>query len=194
VGAIADPFHCNSIDIRNGKILLSMRHTDSVYVLDEYSGQVLSKIGGNIWNGVSLRNQVAPATQDVTSGQHNAQWVTDNQISVFDDETLEALPARGLLISLNTKVKSFRILRKFEDPSGANSYCTGSFGKTQTSPTYWIADWGCSPSGLTVFSDYGTPIVSIRISDSVANQSILAATLPFLKYQLGYRARIVNNP
>jgi len=190
VGKIADPFHCNSVDISDGKILISMRHTDSVYIVDQHSGSVISKVGGNDWKGISLHNESINQSNDITSGQHDAKWVNENEISIFDDQTLNSYPARGLLVSLNWNAHGFRILRKFSDPFGSNSYCTGSFSNSPTVPTFWVADWGCSKSGLTVFTNFGTPIVSIGISDISSNQVFLTAPFAAVKYQLGYKARI----
>ncbi len=188
LGNVADPFHCNSVNFRNGKVLISMRHTDSVYMVDATSSLVLGKLGGNYWRGVSFQND--QLSGDLTSGQHDAEWVSDSDISVYDNETLSSNPARGLLLRINFGSHKYRVIREFDDPSGQNSFCTGSFTSTQTVPLYWVAQWGCSTSGLTVFSNYATPIVSLKLSDSTANQQFLAATFEPIRYQLGYRARI----
>ena len=111
VGAIADPFHCNSVE--DGRVLVSMKHTDSVYVIDQQTGAVICKIGGSYGKGVSLHDQLWMNYRDVMSGQHDLRWVNGNEIFVFDDKTLNEAPAQGLLIIMDWSTSGLRIAMQF---------------------------------------------------------------------------------
>lgn len=82
-----DVFHCNSVEVftvqGKQKILISMRNTDSLYLVDAATGTVDWKLGGNDWTGTSLLvtnpgalgiNSENMQAGDVLSGQHDARY------------------------------------------------------------------------------------------------------------------------
>jgi hypothetical protein len=159
----ADPFHCNSIDFNrtSSKLLVSMRHTNSIYALNLEEKTVEWKIGGNYLHGVSLSRNLTEDEIEI-AGQHDARWISPNSISLFDNGSNAGRPARGLIISI--KDRHYRTLGIFQDPTFSKSQCTGSFRRFNLSGTaYFVAGWGCSKNGATVFTSRGKPIVSIMI-------------------------------
>lgn len=187
-GIYADPFHCNSIDVSadSKKFLVSMRHTDSVYEVDVKTGSVNWKLGGNLLKGKSLLiNGKNPST--VLGGQHDARYAASGAISVFDNGTNQGRAARGLVVLPNQKNKSAKIISEMKDPLGENSRCTGSF-RSVAKASYWVATWGCSSNGATVFDSKGKPIVSAYFARSEANRPFIGTPISFIATGFGYRA------
>jgi len=98
---VADPFHCNSIDVApNGDLLLSARHMDSIFLVSRSTGAVEWKMGGSTYtkDGAAY---LAVDGDPLTSfyRQHDARFLPGNQISLFDDHTNMPGPARALIYS-----------------------------------------------------------------------------------------------
>jgi hypothetical protein len=107
-GAVIDPFHCNSIDVdpKNGNLLVSSRHLDSVFYIARSTGQILWKMGGSPY---TRDNAPYVSVASPFHRQHDARlqpgWSTCSggagQISMFDNETQEPGPARGVVYDVN---------------------------------------------------------------------------------------------
>jgi hypothetical protein len=104
-GTAYDVYHCNSIDVdpSNGNLLVSAREMDSVFYVEWPGGKVLWKMGGP---DASLDNAAYVSVPDAFHQQHDARllpgWSAScnggtGQVSVFDDESYENGPARGVL-------------------------------------------------------------------------------------------------
>jgi hypothetical protein len=104
-GTAYDVYHCNSIDVdpSNGNLLVSAREMDSVFYVEWPSGTVLWKMGGR---RASLDKATYVSVPDAFHQQHDARlqpgWSADcnggsGQVSLFDDESYENVPARGVL-------------------------------------------------------------------------------------------------
>jgi Arylsulfotransferase (ASST) len=104
-GVAYDVFHCNSIDVdpSNGNLLVSAREMDSIFYVDRPTGKVLWKMGGAT---ASLDDAAYVSVPDPFFRQHDARlqpgWSPScnggsGQISLFDDETQVAGPARGVV-------------------------------------------------------------------------------------------------
>lgn len=191
---VADPLHCNSIDVdESGKrILVSMRHTDSIYMIDKGSGRVLWKIGGNRWPGTSLSVTDLPKSQrtDPLAGQHDARIQGTDSISVFDNSTGLSRPARGIVFDIDRKRSTASARQVMSSPFRESSNCTGSF-RQFASGRFWVAGWGCADTAATVFDAAGKPLVSIRPALTVQTQAYFdtwpRALRDILKRQVSYR-------
>ena len=200
-GLYSDPFHCNSLDFiasssRNGagQIMLSMRHTDSLYGINWPSGEIAWKLGGKP-SPARLSNCTGHTRKEslLLGGQHDARYVTALKgltpretfdISVFDNGNNTKRGARGLLLQVVPSSNCYKIKTLFRDPTNAKSLCTGSFRVLDRG--YALAGWGCSTSGLTLFDRNGNPIVSSSI-DSNKSSWALVSPLPALRTQVSYR-------
>lgn len=198
-GEYSDVFHCNSIETLTidgkSKFLVSMRNTDSIYLVDATNGDVEWKLGGKNWDGVSLA-LTNPGTLGITpeanpeqimSGQHDARYWGNGLFSVFDNGSATGRPARGLVFRVNAASHQATITQVFTDPEGRPSGCTGSFRQLDAGK-YWVAGWGCSASGVTVFDAYTTPIVSSRL-DQESSEVIRTTSdqVGPLRWSLSYR-------
>jgi hypothetical protein len=104
-GTAYDVYHCNSLDVdpSNGNLLVSAREMDSVFYVEWPSGTVLWKMGGQKAN---LDKATYVSVPDAFHQQHDARlqpgWSSTcnggtGQVSVFDDESYEEGPSRGVL-------------------------------------------------------------------------------------------------
>ncbi len=154
-----DAFHCNSIDIKQNKILVSARHTNSLYEIDALTGRVNWKFGGAFWPGKSLEAKNSNFIFREISGQHDAQYLGRNQVLFFDNATNMNASSRGVLFSIMGK--RYTNPKTFVNPDGLESGCTGSF-RAIDGGRYFVAGWGCSESIATVFGPSGMAIASLR--------------------------------
>lgn len=197
----SDPFHCNSVEPRldSDEFIVSARNTDAVFAVDMASGQVSWKLGGVYWPGVSLtiENEIN-AGYGVTStqqgqlfgGQHDARLWNDGTLSVFDNRSGTGQPARGMVFEFVDE-STVRVVQVMDDPGRNLSMCTGSLRKFEGTG-FWVAGWGCSYSGLTVFDEFSRPVVELFRNVTAARESGVLATdvPPEIAGALGYRAVI----
>jgi Arylsulfotransferase (ASST) len=103
-GAEVDVFHCNSIDVdpTTKYLLISARNMSSVFLVDRTTKSVVWKMGGS----PSSKDDATYVTvADPFALQHDARFLPtwsscsggSGQISVFDDESIGPMPARGIV-------------------------------------------------------------------------------------------------
>jgi hypothetical protein len=107
-GVVADVFHCNSVDVdpANGNLLISARHTDSVFYVDRVTGNILWKMGGAAY---TKDDAAYVSVKDPFYRQHDGRLQTwkstcsggSGQVSVFDDETERPDPARAVVYDVS---------------------------------------------------------------------------------------------
>lgn len=88
---------------------------------------------------------------------------------------------------MNPTERTATVNQVFADPDGKPSGCTGSFTPLEQGK-YWVAGWGCSSSGITIFDAQTSPIVSTQLNQSA--ESTLTLTDPNfekLRWALSYR-------
>ncbi len=124
-----DVFHCNSIDVnRNGNILVSLRHANAVYEIRRSDGKLLWKMGGTPTNKDGAT--IISITNDSYGGiseQHDARYLPNGDISVFDDQTTPLLPARAVEFAINFTAHTAQPVFSSVSPVSAASCCLGSF-------------------------------------------------------------------
>jgi arylsulfotransferase ASST len=205
-GTVYDVFHCNSIDVdpSNGNLLVSARQMDSIFYVDRPTGRVLWKMGG------------APQTMDdatyVTATdpffeQHDARLLPGwsptcrggaGQVSLFDDESQELGPARGVVYDV--------VVGAGDGGTGAESGC-GDGRAAGAATVAWqykgsatssaagsfrilpdgsrVIGWGFG-NGLEVFTEIdvaGTELLHFEFTDG--NSSYRAIKVPLSALDLG---------
>ncbi|KAL0070516.1 hypothetical protein AAF712_002349 [Marasmius tenuissimus] len=105
-----DYFHINSVDKDgSGNYLVSSRHCHAVYYVDGKSGDILWRLGGK-------NSSFNMGDGTLFSWQHEARWVGDNQISLFDNAAADwetsGPTARGLLLNVDTSAKNVTLARQ----------------------------------------------------------------------------------
>jgi Arylsulfotransferase (ASST) len=140
-----DFFHLNSIDqLADGRTLISARNTSALYELSTATGQVLTHIGGKS----SSVHLVAGAA---TAYQHDAQVLSDGDISVFDNGGVPKVhsQSRGLVLAVDAQTRTDTVVAEY-DHSGP-SLLAGSQGNVQPLENGNVfIGWGAEP----YFSEY----------------------------------------
>ncbi len=101
--SIVDVYHCNAIDVdSSGNLLLSARHTNAIFYIDRASGDVVWKLGGSEYSadGADLV-RVVDDPETSFSMQHDARFLPNGDISLFDDHGAGTGVARGVEYALD---------------------------------------------------------------------------------------------
>jgi hypothetical protein len=156
-GGYFDYFHVNSLETdRHGNLLISARNTWALYQIDARSGAVTWRLGGK-----KSTFALGPGVQ--FAYQHNALWLPNGDISLFDDEGGPPVkpPSRGEVIALDQKAKTATLAGQFVH--GPKPLLTNSQGNLQALPGGgWMVGWGGLPN-LTEFNAGGQVLYDAQL-------------------------------
>ena len=142
--SVADVFHCNSADIdTNGDLLVSARHLNAVFKVNRATGTIIWKVGGtasNHDNAKILTVQNDP--ESPFSGQHDARFRPNGNISIYDNHTNGTGPATAR----STRLTSTREPRRW----CGNTLRPTGFPRTRPGAS------DAPPTGATTSSDGGS--------------------------------------
>ena len=131
----ADIYHCNSVEIQpsTGDVMVSSRNTSAVYLIDKLTGHVIWKMGGTTANQdnakiLSVKND--PETG--FSGQHDARFQMNGDVSLYDDHTGASGAARGVEYAINPGAATATLAWEYRAPDGGNAPATGGFRRYST--------------------------------------------------------------
>ncbi len=148
---VVDVYHCNSIDIdKDGNLLVSARHMDSIFLVSKVTGAVLWKMGGAAYSKDGAP-YIAVHNDPLTSfyRQHDARLLANGQVSMFDDQTDRPSTARGVIYSYDVDAGSATMVWQYKGSGTALSM--GSF-RVQADGSRLIG-WGVGAKTLSVFSE-----------------------------------------
>jgi hypothetical protein len=152
-----DYFHINSLALdSHGNVLISARNTWGVYDIDGRSGAVMWRLGGK-----KSTFALGPGVQ--FAYQHNATWLSNGNLSVFDDEGAPpvAPPSRAEFVKLDTKAKTATLAGQLVRTIGPLT--TGSQGDAQALPDGGtMVGWGGLPN-LTEFDEHGNIVYDAQL-------------------------------
>jgi hypothetical protein len=153
---VFDYFHINSLTTdRHGNVLISARNTWALYDIAPHTGGLLWRLGGRA-STFTLGAGVQFAYQ------HNALWMANGDISLFDDEGLPPVkpPSRAEVIRLDAKAKTATLVAQLvRTPPLA----TGSQGNAQSLPGGgWMVGWGGLPN-FTEFNAQGKIVYDAQL-------------------------------
>ncbi|WP_394840744.1 arylsulfotransferase family protein [Pendulispora brunnea] len=118
-----DYFHLNAVSPdEDGNLLISARHTSTVYKLDRHSGKVLLRLGGK-------RSDVSLDEDTVFAYQHNPIAAGFRTIRIFDNESngTPVLPASRILwIRHDRAAHTATLLRALEHPEKLSAASQGN--------------------------------------------------------------------
>jgi hypothetical protein len=118
-----DYLHLNSIAVdHDGDLLLSARHTDTVYKVDRESGDIVWRLGGE-------RSDFELPDEAVFRQQHDARRLADGSLSLLDNATNDpeaSLPPRGLVFRLEVETGTAELLRELAPPVSINASSQGN--------------------------------------------------------------------
>jgi hypothetical protein len=133
-----DYLHPNSIQqLPDGNLLVSARHTWTLYKLDRHTGDVVWRLGGK-----RSDFQVDPSAR--FSWQHDAEQRTDRMLTVFDNGTNGPIQterdSRGLVLELDESRRTVRLREAYVSPQ---RLLAGAMGSVQILPSgRVVVGWG----------------------------------------------------
>jgi hypothetical protein len=140
---LGDPYdylHANSIAVtQDGNLLVSARHTWTLYKIDRRTGEVIWRLGGKrgdyrLTNGAEF------------AWQHNATQLADNELTLFDDgsdgSTNTEKQSRGIRLMFDEIRRTARLGRAYTHPK----VLTTAMGSMQVLPDgHVVVGWGTEP-------------------------------------------------
>lgn len=139
--------HTNSIDVRNGQVLISNRNMNDVTLIDWATGDVIWRLGG-----VSSSFTFVNDTLQFDS-QHDARFLDNDRISIFDNgSTRNVEIARGVIYRLDTA--AWTATQVWDHSQAIDSKALGSMRFRDDSVR--IINWGNvdnAPAGIVDFVD-----------------------------------------
>jgi hypothetical protein len=151
-----DYFHINSLTTdSHGNFLISARNTSALYQLNPRNGAVVWRLGGK-----KSTFALAPGVQ--FAYQHNALWLPNGEISLYDDEGAPPVkpPSRGEVIKLDLTAKTATLAAQFVRTPALLSFCCGSAQRLPAGN--WMLGWGGLPN-LTEFNAQGQMIFDAQL-------------------------------
>jgi hypothetical protein len=134
-----DVSHWNSVEYDGPYMYLSFRHLDAVYKVDRRTGQVVWKLGGT--QTPQSLEVVGDARGDYPfGGQHDARVLPDGTITIFDNSTGLADPARVVRYRIDEQARTATLVEEILDPTIPFSLCCGSARKLASGD--WLVSWG----------------------------------------------------
>ena len=166
-GVVWDPYHVNSADVSSDgmQLLVSARHTSTVYDINLRTGQTLWEFGGK-QNTIHVTPGLATGPDaSLFQDQHNARFVPGG-ISVFDNggvipgpDSGPFSPSRGMVFNINPRTLTATLQAPLF--SHASALFSNSQGNVQTLPngnTFigWGADTQSDGSPTSYFSEFNS--------------------------------------
>jgi hypothetical protein len=156
-GDVYDYFHLNSLAADGqGNLLVSARNTWALYLVNHETGAVTWHLGGKR-NTFSLGGGVAFAYQ------HDASWLPNGDISLFDNEGVPAVkpPSRGEVIHIDAVARTATLVGQYSRAGGPLT--SASQGNVQALPGGGaFLGWGGLPN-LTEFNAQGEIIYDAQL-------------------------------
>ena len=125
-------------------MILSFRHLDAVYKIDRRTGRIVWKLGGT---RTPKRLDVVgdPHGNFPLGAQHDARFLSDGTISVYDNRSALPQPARVVRYRINERAGRARLVQAFSERRTPISVCCGSARRSGAAG--WSAGAGMSLIG-----------------------------------------------
>jgi Arylsulfotransferase (ASST) len=155
-----DYLHPNSVAVAaDGDVLLSGRHTWTVYKIDRTSGVLDWHLGGKDDN-------FTIAKRAESAWQHDARPNPDGTLTIFDNGSANQTvthKTRGLVLRLDEQAMTATLVHQYPAPGKVESTSQGSF-RLQPNGDYF-AGWGDQPE-FTEFASDGTIVYDAKLPSS----------------------------
>lgn len=174
-----DYFHLNSVAVdRDGHLLVSARHTSTVYKVDRRTGAVIWRLGGK-------RSDFTFGRKASFSFQHDVRRRADGTITLFDNAA--ALPgpdvsSRAIRLELDMKRRRASLVREYVPPDPRNGWAMGNVQQLADGGVF--VGWGTDPS----FSEFA-PDGRLRYDARFADGSVT-----YRAFRWSWEARPTGRP
>ena len=160
---VFDIVHVNGIEPDGDSLLLSFRHTDSIYKISRATGDVEWKLGGT-HTPQSLTVAGEPEDSLVFSGQHDPRLMPDGTLTVHDNRSRTSLGPRAVRFRIDEAARTATQVEQMDDPAAPLSPCCGSGRKLPGGD--WVMDWGYSPL-ITELTPSGRRVFALHLGDGL---------------------------
>ena len=154
-----DYFHLNSVALdTDGDLLVSARHTSTVYKVDRKTGEVIWRLGGT-----KSDFKVDPAAS--FAYQHDGRRHPDGTITMFDNNA--AAPgstngSRGIRLALDMKKMRATLVKEWKAPDGRTGWAMGNVQQLPDGGAF--VGWGTAGS-FSEFDKNGNLRFDARFGD-----------------------------
>jgi Arylsulfotransferase (ASST) len=167
-----DWFHINAVHLdTEGNLLISSRHTWTVYKVNRRTGQIIWELGGK-QSSFTLRaapGQVLDSAGEIFAWQHDPEGLGHGVYTVFDDESngpVTLLPySRADTIQLNLRTHVATLVKSVDQPEGLVAAATGNAQTTRNGDLF--VSWGNQPY-VSEFSPSGKLLFNAELPSGVA--------------------------
>jgi hypothetical protein len=183
--SIVDVYHCNAIDVDpSGNLLLSARHTDAIFYIDRTTGDILWKLGGSdhSHDGADCL-QIVDDPETSFSLQHDARFLPNGDISLFDDHGGGSGVARGVEYALDHDANVATMVWQFLGI--AASQAEGSCRRYADGET--VIGWGANKTDSRVVTEVnaaGDGVLDIAFTPNTASYRAIKVPLSQLDVNL----------
>src|SRR5262249_33939555 len=119
-GSIVDPYHLNAVEPDGNAYLLSFRHLDAVYKVNQADGSVAWKLGA-VQRAESLLVVGDPlgVPGDLFRGQHDVRVLPDGSVTVYDNGYHQGStrPPRAVRYAIDPSEQTATLLEQINNPS-----------------------------------------------------------------------------
>jgi len=161
-GDVADYFHLNSVGVdTDGHLLVSARHTWTVYKLHRQTGAVLWRLGGKRSNFT-----VVPGAE--FSFQHDVRRHADGTLTIFDNNAAaptSTTHARPIRLALDMGAMSATLVGEYQPESPRIAWAMGNLEQLPDGGAF--VGWGTA-GAFTEFAPDGT----VRFDATLADGSV----------------------
>ncbi len=184
--AVVDPFRCVSVDVdSNGDLLVAARNMDSIFLVSRATGAVLWKMGGSTYTKDGAPYIAVDESDDGFYRQHDARFLPDGEISMFDDETGKT-PGQPRAVIYKYDVAAGTATRAWQcqAPVATKANSEGSFRILADGSR--VIGWGLGGTTDLVFSEVdvnGNDLLDFAFLDQ--NASYRAVKIPTTAFDIG---------
>ncbi len=175
-----DAFHCNSMEEEpgTGNLLISARNLSALLLVERSTGRILWKMGGTpSASGARSIQVIDPA--GAFSAQHDARFLPNGNISIFDNSTLQVnKAARGVSYAMDYAAGTATRNWSYSAPEGSYAPYTGSFRRFDAS-SYVIGWGGMSPFGFSEVSAAGQLQLRVKMPQTVTYRVVKVPAATF---------------
>jgi hypothetical protein len=185
-----DISHLNSIEPVGDRVLVSLRHTDALYMIDKATGKLAWKLGGTTTRK-SLKIVGDPYASRDFGGQHDARAFDGGRtITVHDNGTLRDRPPRALAFRIDEAKRTATLVESIAYPPAKKSASSGSARRLPDG--HWVVSWGNQPY-VGELTASGTPVLTIHFGGgffSYRAEPVLAGRLSRTALRRGMDAMV----
>lgn len=169
---IWDWFHINAVHLdTDGNLLISSRHTWTVYKVDRHTGKTIWQLGGK-HSSFTLKaapGQALDQAGEIFAWQHDPEGLGNGEYTVFDDESNGGVPSlshsRAVTVRLDLATHVATLIAADNQPEGLVAGATGNAQTTLGGDLF--VSWG----GLSYFSEFspaGRLLFNAKLPSGVA--------------------------